>query len=95
MRKESGAAIAASEFANEEKKYFPQIGDSKKVIEQKQKARDLAIKALEVQAGPTGARSIKAQQNAQLSPQDMEALNWANSNPNDPRSAQIKQRLGR
>jgi hypothetical protein len=95
LRKESGAAIAASEFANEEKKYFPQIGDSKKVIEQKQKARDLAIKALEVQAGPTGARSIKAQQNAQLSPQDMEALNWANSNPNDPRSAQIKQRLGR
>jgi hypothetical protein len=28
-------------------------------------------------------------------PQDQEALNWANSNPNDPRSAQIKQRLGR
>jgi hypothetical protein len=31
----------------------------------------------------------------QLAPQDQEALNWANSNPNDPRSAQIKQRLGR
>lgn len=30
-----------------------------------------------------------------LSPQDQEALNWANSNPNDPRAAQIKQRLGR
>jgi hypothetical protein len=29
-----------------------------------------------------------------LAPQDQEALNWANSNPNDPRSAQIKQRLG-
>ena len=28
-----------------------------------------------------------------LSPQDQEALNWANQNPNDPRSAQIKQRL--
>ena len=28
-----------------------------------------------------------------LSQQDQEALNWANSNPNDPRSAQIKQRL--
>jgi len=95
LRKESGAAIAASEFANEEKKYFPQIGDSDKVIKQKQQARDLAIKALEVQAGPTGARSIKAQQNLQLAPQDQEALNWANSNPNDPRSAQIKQRLGR
>jgi hypothetical protein len=31
---------------------------------------------------------------AQLSPADQEALNWANSNPNDPRAAQIKQRLG-
>jgi hypothetical protein len=29
-----------------------------------------------------------------LSPQDQQALNWANSNPNDPRSAQIKKRLG-
>jgi hypothetical protein len=63
LRKESGAAISPSEFSNEEKKYFPQIGDSNKVIKQKQEARDLAIKALEVQAGPTGAKSIKAQQN--------------------------------
>lgn len=31
----------------------------------------------------------------QLSPQDQQALNWANENPDDPRSAQIKQRLGR
>jgi hypothetical protein len=30
----------------------------------------------------------------QLSPQDKEALDWANSNPRDPRAAQIKQRLG-
>jgi hypothetical protein len=95
LRKESGAAISPTEFANEEKKYFPQIGDSDKVIKQKQDARELAIKALEVQAGPTGAKSIKAQQNLQLAPQDQEALNWANSNPNDPRSVQIKQRLGR
>ena len=29
-----------------------------------------------------------------LSPQDKEALTWANTNPNDPRAAQIKQRLG-
>lgn len=30
----------------------------------------------------------------QLSSQDKEALDWANSNPRDPRAAQIKQRLG-
>ena len=31
----------------------------------------------------------------QLSQEDMEALQWANENPDDPRAAQIKQRLGR
>jgi hypothetical protein len=31
---------------------------------------------------------------ANLSREDQDALNWANSNPNDPRAAQIKQRLG-
>ena len=29
-----------------------------------------------------------------LSPQDQQALNWANSNPNDPRAKQIKEYLG-
>jgi hypothetical protein len=29
-----------------------------------------------------------------LAPQDRQALEWANANPSDPRSAQIKQRLG-
>jgi hypothetical protein len=31
---------------------------------------------------------------SRLSPQDQQALDWANSNPRDPRAAQIKQRLG-
>ena len=31
---------------------------------------------------------------AGLSPEDKQALDWANSNPKDPRAAQIKQRLG-
>jgi hypothetical protein len=57
LRKESGAAIGASEFANEEKKYFPQVGDTDQVIKQKQDARELAIKAMGIQAGP-GAKSI-------------------------------------
>jgi hypothetical protein len=58
LRKESGAVISPSEFAQEAQKYFPQPGDSDKVVKQKQDARELAIKALEVQAGP-GARYIK------------------------------------
>jgi hypothetical protein len=55
----------------------------------------LAIEALKAQAGPSGVRQINQIVDTQLSPQDREALNWANSNPNDPRSAQIKQRIGR
>jgi hypothetical protein len=57
LRKESGAAISASEYDAEDRKYFPQPGDGADVKAQKQKARALAIDALRVQAG-TGAKSI-------------------------------------
>jgi hypothetical protein len=47
-----------------------------------------AVKIIQSQEGGTmgtgGARS----------PRDQQALEWANANPNDPRAAQIKQRLG-
>lgn len=58
LRKESGAAISPGEFATESLKYFPQPGDSDSVIRQKQHARETAVKALEVQAGP-GANIIR------------------------------------
>jgi hypothetical protein len=58
LRKESGAVISDSEFDREDKKYFPQINDSPAVIKQKENARKLAIKAIEVQAGP-GAKNIQ------------------------------------
>lgn len=93
LRKESGAAIPPDEYANEERKYFPEIGDGPKAIQQKRDARELAIKALETQAGP-GARYIKENNAPTLSSDDQQALQWANSNPNDPRAAQIKRKLG-
>jgi hypothetical protein len=58
LRKESGAVISDSEFDREDRKYFPQVNDSAAVIKQKENARKLAIKAIEVQAGP-GAKSIQ------------------------------------
>lgn len=58
LRKESGAAIGVDEYKNEERKYFPQAGDTDAVIKQKQKARELAIEALKAQAGPSGVRQI-------------------------------------
>lgn len=51
LRKESGAAISVAEFIKEDKKYFPQIGDSQQVIEEKRRARQDAIEGLRLQAG--------------------------------------------
>jgi hypothetical protein len=61
LRKESGATLLPSEFITEEKKYFPKPGDDATVIAQKQKARNLALQAMEIQAGP-GAKNIQQYQ---------------------------------
>jgi hypothetical protein len=64
LRKESGASISPSEFENEEKKYFAQPGDTDAAIKQKQDSRNLAIKAMGIQAGP-GAKNINPNAGAQ------------------------------
>ena len=51
LRKESGASISPAEFATEEKKYFPQLGDAPAVIKQKRDSRELAIRAMNIQSG--------------------------------------------
>jgi uncharacterized Zn-binding protein involved in type VI secretion len=51
LRKESGAAISTGEFVTEEKKYFPQPGDSGPVIAQKRQARERALQSMIVQSG--------------------------------------------
>lgn len=61
LRKESGATLLPSEFITEERKYFPKPGDDATVIAQKQKARNLALQAMEIQAGP-GAKNIQQYQ---------------------------------
>lgn len=58
LRQESGAVISDQEFAREERKYFPQAGDDKKTIAQKRRAREIAINAMSVQAGP-GRKAIE------------------------------------
>lgn len=39
-------------------------------------------------------RPIQAEAKPEMSARDKQALDWANKNPNDPRAAKIKQRLG-
>ena len=51
LRQESGAAISSGEFDNEEKKYFPQPGDTQDTVKQKQDARNMAIRTMYEKAG--------------------------------------------
>ena len=53
LRRESGAVIADSEFANAEKQYFPRPGDSDAVIKQKAANRRSAIEGVSRAAGST------------------------------------------
>lgn len=57
LRKESGAAIGVDEFANEEQKFFPQIGDKPAVLKRKAEGRARAFENLEKQSkGVFGAQ---------------------------------------
>lgn len=51
LRKESGAAIPPHEYENDAKTYFPQAGDSKKVLERKRDARAQVLRSLRISAG--------------------------------------------
>lgn len=52
LRRESGAVIATDEMEKEYSTYFPVFGDSKKVIEQKKRARKIAEESMKKGAGP-------------------------------------------
>ena len=98
LRRESGAAIAESEFSNADSQYFPQVGDAPEVIQQKSNNRELAIRGILAEV-PKSHRGVLDEiagkpSTPTANPQDAQALEWANANPNDPRSAQIKKRLG-
>lgn len=52
LRRESGAAIAASEFESAELQYFPRAGDTPEVIAQKKRNRETVIDSMKQEAGP-------------------------------------------
>ena len=51
LRKDSGAAIPDSEFANDRKMYFPQPGDTVETLEQKRIARNTALGSIRQASG--------------------------------------------
>lgn len=52
LRRESGAAIADSEFESANQQYFPQPFDPPEVVAQKRKARELATQMMLASSGP-------------------------------------------
>jgi hypothetical protein len=68
LRRESGAAIPEPEFENARKQYFPQFGDSEKVIAQKKKNRETATQGILYEAGPHSKGLQKPQGTQPASP---------------------------
>jgi hypothetical protein len=59
LRKTSGAAFGASEVSNTIKEFFPLIGDSQKVIAQKEAARDRAVEGMKMSTSKEGKKYIE------------------------------------
>lgn len=89
IKERAGTAQSASE-AQTLARFLPSETDNADIITDKLKGFDKYLTDKEKgttkkRAGPT---------NTNLAPMDQQALQWANSNPADPRAAAIKQRLG-
>lgn len=91
LRRESGAAISSSEFDTADKQYFPQIGDSNAVIEQKAQNRDLAIRGImtavpekrrsDIYPSHHGETSTGGAQHSPAYQEYLDAYNSAKGNP--------------
>ena len=93
LRIKTGAAATKDEIRKNVETFFPRFGETDpSSIAQKERARAQAEQdVLRMTKEGGGQVAPKAKE---LSAQDKQALDWANSNATDPRAAQIKQRLG-
>ncbi len=92
LRDASGAAIPHDERAQYYEIYFPKKGDTPEVIANKERLRQVKEDALRTEAGVTTepiSPEVVEEPN-----EDNEALEWARSNPEDPRAKRILQLLG-
>ena len=93
LRIKTGAAATKDEVRKNIETFFPRFGETDpQIIAQKERARAQAEQDV-LRMTKEGGGSVAAKPK-ELSGQDKQALDWANANPTDPRSAQIKQRLG-
>jgi hypothetical protein len=68
LRRESGAAIAPSEFDSADKQYFPVPGDTPAIIAQKAANRRAAIQALGREGGPAYQPELSFDQSGAVAP---------------------------
>ena len=93
LRIKTGAAATKDEVRKNVETFFPRFGETDpNIIAQKERARAQAEQdVLRMTKEGGGSVAPKAKE---LSAQDKQALDWANANPTDQRSVQIKQKLG-
>jgi hypothetical protein len=93
LRIKTGAAATKDEVRKNVETFFPRFGETDpNIIAQKERARAQAEQDV-LRMTKEGGGSVGAKPK-ELSAQDKQALDWANANPTDPRSVQIKQKLG-
>ena len=91
LRIKTGAAATKDEVRKNVETFFPRFGETDpSIIAQKERARAQAEQDVLAMTKPGNV----GQKPKELSAQDKQALDWANSNPTDPRAVQIKQKLG-
>ena len=74
LRRESGAAISTGEFTTADQQYFPQIGDSAKVVAQKARNRDLAIQGILAEVPEKQRNSLQPRNPAPAAASNIDAL---------------------
>jgi hypothetical protein len=89
IKERAGTAQSASE-AQTLARFLPSETDNADIIKSKLEGFDKYL--VDKEKGTTKKRAGPT--NTNLAPMDQQALQWANSNPGDPRAAAIKQRLG-
>ncbi len=97
INERAGAAQSAQEMQRL-RSFLPADTDNAEQITNKLKGFQTYLQDLEkgtIKAAPPAAKeALEKTRKPQLSARDQQALEWANANAGDPRSAQIKQRLG-
>jgi hypothetical protein len=88
LRRESGAVISKEEFSNADKQYFPQPGDSKEVLAQKETNLQAALAGMQRSAGPAykPPQPKPAATNTPKTGDVMDGYKFKGGNPSDPNS---------